>query len=90
VARCVIARTNAFTRQLFAKLKKIQPRQSQILVTENATDRTRGRVVTTEYGPAFFKRGEACDSFAPLLLGGRADRPMKNPASRRRSPAIHS
>jgi glycine/D-amino acid oxidase-like deaminating enzyme len=90
-ARCVIAATNAFTRQLFPELENIQPRQSQIMVTENAPDRTRGRVVTTEYGPAFFNqpRGEARDGFAPLLLGGGADRPMKNPESRRRSPAIH-
>src|SRR5262249_40986718 len=92
VARCVIAGTNAFTRELFPELEKIQPRQSQIMVTEHAPDRTRGKVVTTEYGPAFFNqpRGEARNGFAPLLLGGGADRPMRNPSSRRRSPAIHS
>jgi len=62
------------------------------MVTEHAPDRTRGKVVTTEYGPAFFNqpRGEARNGFAPLLLGGGADRPMRNPSSRRRSPAIHS
>jgi glycine/D-amino acid oxidase-like deaminating enzyme len=91
VTRFVIAATNAFTRDLFPELAKIEARQSQIMLTEHAPDRTRGRVVTTEYGPAFLNqpRAGARRGRAPLLLGGGADRPMKNPSSRRRSPAIH-
>ena len=91
IAGSVIVATNAFTRELFPELAGIQPRQSQIMVTEHAPDRARGRVVTTEYGPAFFNqpREAAHNGSAPLLLGGGADRSMRNPSSRRRSPAIH-
>jgi glycine/D-amino acid oxidase-like deaminating enzyme len=90
-ARCVVVATNAFTSQLFPELSAIRPFQSQIQVTEHAPDRTRGRVVTCEDGPAFFNqpRGEARNGRAPLLLGGGADRPMESPSSRRRSPKVH-
>jgi glycine/D-amino acid oxidase-like deaminating enzyme len=90
-ARRVVVATNAFTSQLFPQLTGIRPRQSQILVTEHAEDRTRGRVVTCNQGPFFFNqpRNGARDGRAPLLLGGGADRPMKNPHSRRRSLRVH-
>lgn len=90
-ARCVIVATNAFTSQLFPELRGIRPRQSQILVTEGAPDRTRGRVVTCNFGPVFINqpRDSAANGKAVLLLGGGADRPMLNPFSRRRSPLIH-
>ena len=92
VARRVIVATNAFTAELFPALGAIRPRQSQVMVTEHAPDRTRGRVVTTEDGPAFFSqpRDGARDGRAPLLLGGGQDRPMENPSSRRRSPQVHA
>jgi len=91
LARSVIVATNAFTRQLFPELSAIRPAQSQISVTEFAPDRCRGRVVTSEEGPAYFNqpRAGARDGMAPLLLGGGKDRPMSNPSSRRRSPQIH-
>jgi CRP-like cAMP-binding protein len=91
VARAVIVATNAFTAGLFPELKAIQPRQSQIMVTEHAPDRTRGRVVTTDVGPTFFNqpRDGAHGGRAPLIMGGGPDRPMNNPASRRRSPQVH-
>lgn len=87
----MVVGTNAFTAALFPELGDIRPRQSQILVTERAPDRTRGRVVTCEHGPAFFNqpRGGAHEGVAPLLMGGGPDRAMRNPWSRRRSPAIH-
>src|SRR5262249_35816167 len=55
-------------------------------------DRARGRVVTTELGPTFFNqpRGGLSNGRAPLLMGGGADRPMRNPSSRRRSPQAHA
>jgi glycine/D-amino acid oxidase-like deaminating enzyme len=89
--RSVIVATNAFTGDLFPELKAITPRQSQVMVTEHAPDRTRGRVVTTEIGPTFFSqpREGAHNGRAPLLMGGGHDRPMNNPASRRRSPQVH-
>ena len=91
VAGAVIAATNAFTAQLFPELREIRPRQSQIQVTELAPDRARGRVVTCEDGPVFFNqpRDGAVDGKAPLLMGGGADRPMRSPSSRRRSPQVH-
>ena len=91
VARCVIVATNAFTSQLFPELKAIRPYQSQVQVTELAPDRARGRVVTCEHGPAFFSqpREGARSGFAPLLMGGGADRPMRSPSSRRRSARVH-
>ena len=92
VARRVIVATNAFTRELLPEMRSISPRQSQIMLTEHALDRARGRTITTEQGPAFFNqpRAEARNGRAPLLFGGGNDRPMKNPASRRRSLAIHN
>ena len=47
--------------------------------------------MTTEIGPTFFSqpRGDARHGRAPLLMGGGRDRPMNNPASRRRSPQVH-
>ena len=91
VARSVIVATNAFTSQLLPELKAIRPYQSQVQVTELAPDRARGRVVTCEHGPAFFNqpRAGARGGLAPLLLGGGADRPMRSPSSRRRSPRVH-
>lgn len=91
IARGVIVATNAFTRQLFPELKNIRPYQSQVMVTEDAPDRVRGRIVTSERGPIFFNqpREGARAGRAALLMGGGHDRPMKNPASRRRSRAIH-
>jgi glycine/D-amino acid oxidase-like deaminating enzyme len=92
VARRVIVATNAFTRELLPEMRSISPRQSQIMLTEHALDRARGRTLTTEQGPAFFSqpRAGARNGRAPLLFGGGKDRPMKNPASRRRSLGIHN
>jgi FAD dependent oxidoreductase/cyclic nucleotide-binding protein len=92
VARRVIVATNAFTRELLPEMRSISPRQSQIMLTEHAMDRARGRTITTEQGPAFFNqpRTGASNGRAPLLFGGGNDRPMKNPASRRRSLGIHN
>jgi glycine/D-amino acid oxidase-like deaminating enzyme len=89
--RCVVVATNAFTSQLFPELAAIKPYQSQIQVTERAMDRTRGRVLTCDTGPAFVNqpRAGARAGSAPLLLGGGADRPMESPSSRRRSPRVH-
>jgi glycine/D-amino acid oxidase-like deaminating enzyme len=91
VARRVIVATNAFTRELLPEMRSISPRQSQIMLTEHAMDRARGRTITTEEGPAFFNqpRTGASNGRAPLLFGGGDDRPMKNPASRR-SLGIHN
>ncbi|MDQ6635055.1 MAG: FAD-dependent oxidoreductase [Gemmatimonadota bacterium] len=91
IARRVVVATNAFTRLLFPELGEIRPHQSQIQVTELAPDRARGRVVTCEDGPVFFNqpRNSARDGRAALLMGGGADRPMKSPSSRRRSPQVH-
>jgi len=87
----VIVATNAFTRDLLPELAAIRPRQSQVMVTEHAHDRTGGRIVTTEHGPTYFNqpRGGLRNGRAPLLLGGGADRLMANPSSRRRSRVIH-
>ncbi|HZO18560.1 MAG TPA: FAD-binding oxidoreductase, partial [Gemmatimonadaceae bacterium] len=92
IAGRVIVATNAFTSQLFPELGEIRPRQSQIQVTEYAPDRTRGRVVTCEDGPVFFNqpRDGARDGMAPVLMGGGADRPVRSPSSRRRSPRVHA
>ena len=92
IARTVIVATNAFTSQLFPELSAIVPHQSQIQVTERAPDRARGRVVTCEDGPVFYNqpRNSARDGMAPLLMGGGADRRMRSPASRRRSPHVHA
>jgi glycine/D-amino acid oxidase-like deaminating enzyme/CRP-like cAMP-binding protein len=91
VARRVIVATNAFTPQVLPELSAIQPYQSQIMLTEHVPDRTRGRVVTSEYGPVFFNQPRAglAHGRAPLLMGGGPDRPMRNPTSRRRSPSVH-
>jgi len=92
VAQKVICATNAFTRLLFPELKQIQPRQSQIMITEHAPDRAKGRIVTSEEGPVFFNQpfDGAAGGRAPLLMGGGMDRPMANPSSRRRSPHVHN
>jgi glycine/D-amino acid oxidase-like deaminating enzyme/CRP-like cAMP-binding protein len=88
----VIVATNAFTSRLLPELEAIRPFQSQIMVTEHAPDRAGGRVVTTEFGPTFFNqpRGGRTNGRAPLLMGGGADRLMRNPSSRRRSPQVHA
>lgn len=90
-AQALIVATNAFTSQLLPELGAITPAQSQISLTEFAPDRCRGRVVTSEDGPVYFNqpRAGARDGFAPLLLGGGKDRPMRNPSSRRRSAKVH-
>src|SRR5208282_4018099 len=71
VARRVIVATNAFTRELLPEMRSISPRQSQIMLTEHAMDRARGRTITTEEGPAFFNqpRTGASNGRAPLLFG---------------------
>jgi glycine/D-amino acid oxidase-like deaminating enzyme len=91
-AQRVIVATNAFTRELLPELSAIEPYQSQIVLTEDVADCTRGRVVTSDNGPVFFNqpREGARDGRAPLLMGGGADRPLKDPSSRRCSPLIHS
>lgn len=87
----VIVATNAFTSRLFPELDAIRPYQSQVMVTENAPDRARGRIVTCEDGPAFFNqpREGARNGTAPLLLGGGDDRPLDDPSSRKRSLDVH-
>ncbi len=92
VGRSVIVATNAFTRDLLPELSAIEPYQSQIIVTEHVADRARGRIVTSDSGPVFFNQpcAGARHGRAPLLMGGGDDRPMKNPASRRRSLAVHA
>jgi glycine/D-amino acid oxidase-like deaminating enzyme/CRP-like cAMP-binding protein len=91
MTRRVIVATNAFTSLLFPELGAIRAYQSQVQVTELAPDRARGRVITCEEGPAFFNqpRDAARGGSAPLLMGGGADRPMRSPSSRRRSPRVH-
>ena len=91
-ARRVIVATNAFTRELLPELAAIEPYQSQIVVTEHVPDRVRGRIVTSDNGPVFFNqpREGARDGRASLIMGGGEDRRMKNPSSRRRSPAVHA
>ena len=91
-ARCVIVATNAFTSELLPELGAIRSHQSQVQLTEFAPDRARGRVVTCENGPAFFcqPRESARQGFAPLLMGGGADRRMRSPSSRRRSSRVHA
>jgi glycine/D-amino acid oxidase-like deaminating enzyme/CRP-like cAMP-binding protein len=90
-ARRVIVATNAFTALLFPELRRIVPYQSQVMVTEDAPDRARGRICTCEDGPVFFNqpRTGARNGKAPLLMGGGADRPMKRASSRRRSVRVH-
>jgi glycine/D-amino acid oxidase-like deaminating enzyme len=89
-ARRVIMATNAFTRELLPEID-IAPYQSQVMVTEDVADRTRGRIVTCEEGPVYFNqpRGGLRDGRAPLVFGGGDDRPLANPRSRRRSRAVH-
>ena len=90
-AQTVILATNAFTKTLLPDLSAIQAYQSQIQVTERVADRVQGRIVTSDNGPVFFNqpRDGASYPYAPLLMGGGDDRPMKNPHSRRRSPKVH-
>jgi glycine/D-amino acid oxidase-like deaminating enzyme len=89
-ARCVVAATNAFTRELLPELP-IEPYQSQVMVTEEVEDRTGGRIVTSEEGPVYFNqpRGGLRDGRAPLVLGGGDDRPLADPRSRDRSEPVH-
>ncbi len=91
VARHVVVATNAFTSRLLPELANIRPHQSQIQVTDDAPDRARGRVITSELGPVFWNqpRDAARKGRAPVLMGGGADRPMANPRSRRRSIKVH-
>jgi glycine/D-amino acid oxidase-like deaminating enzyme len=89
-ARSVVVATNAFTRGLLPELA-IDPYQSQVMVTEDVADKTRGRIVTSEEGPVYFNqpRGGLREGRAPLVLGGGDDRPLEDPRSRRRSEAVH-
>jgi glycine/D-amino acid oxidase-like deaminating enzyme len=89
-ARCVVVATNAFTRALQPDLP-IDPYQSQVMVTEDVEDRTGGRIVTCEEGPVYFNqpRGGLRDGRAPLVFGGGDDRPLEDPRSRERVPAVH-
>ncbi|MBV9894636.1 MAG: FAD-dependent oxidoreductase [Chloroflexi bacterium] len=91
-SRRVILATNAFTSQLIPDLLAIRPFQSQVMVTEHAPDRARGRAITSDFGPVFLNQPRAGSAHgrAPLVLGGGADRPMRNPASRRRSSRVHA
>ncbi len=91
VARHVVVATNAFTSRLLPELANIRPHQSQIQVTDDAPDRARGRVITSEDGPVFWNqpRDGARKGRAPVLMGGGDDRPMANPSSRRRSIQVH-
>src|SRR5262249_33858788 len=52
----------------------------------------RGRIVTSDDGPVFFNqpREGAREGRACLIMGGGDDRPMQDPASRRRSPEVHA
>src|SRR5262249_44383179 len=88
----LIVATNAFTRDLLPELARIEPYQSQIMITEHVGDRARGRIVTSDDGPVFFNqpREGAREGRACLIMGGGDDRPMHNPASRRRSPEVHA
>ena len=90
-ARRVIVATNAFTREVLPELHAIEPRQSQIMVTEHAPDRMHGRLATSDLGPTYFNqpRSGARDGHAPLLMGGGKDRPIRDPSSRYRSLATH-
>lgn len=90
-ARVVVVATNAFTPQILPELSAIRAHHSQIMVTEHAPDLARGRIITSEEGPVFFNqpREGSSKGYAPLLMGGGADRPIKNPSSRRRSTEIH-
>jgi glycine/D-amino acid oxidase-like deaminating enzyme len=89
-ARSVIVAANAFTRELLPDLE-IAPYQSQVMVTEDVEDRTRGRIVTSEEGPVYFNqpRGGLRDGRAPLVFGGGDDRPLDDPRSRRRDEEVH-
>jgi glycine/D-amino acid oxidase-like deaminating enzyme/CRP-like cAMP-binding protein len=90
-ARTIVVATNAFTPQILPELSAIRAHQSQIMVTEQAPDLARGRIVTSDEGPVFFNqpREGASKGYAPLLMGGGADRPTKHPDARRRSTEIH-
>src|SRR5215217_4070473 len=61
------------------------------MLTVHARDRMHGRLVTSDWGPIYFNqpRSGEHDNRAPLLMGGGDDRPMRNPASRRRSRTTH-
>jgi glycine/D-amino acid oxidase-like deaminating enzyme len=89
-AQRVVVATNAFTRELLPDLP-IEPYQSQVMVTEDVEDRTRGRIVTSEDGPVYFNqpRGGLRNGIAPLVLGGGDDRPLADPRSRRCSASVH-
>lgn len=91
VTRRIIVAANAYIRELLPELHAIEPRQSQIMVTEDAPDRLRGRCVTSDRGPVYFNqpRSGAGAGRAPLLIGGGADRPMRDPRSRCRSLRTH-
>lgn len=90
-AKTVIAATNAFTSRLLPELQEIEPYQSQVMVTEHAPDKTKGRICTTDKGDLYFNqpRQGAYEGRAPLLMGGGLDRPLANPDVLKVSRAIH-
>lgn len=89
-AQYVIVATNAFTRDLLPELHALHPRHSQIMVTEHAQNRTRGRIVTSEIGPVYFHQPDHKNQDkAPLIMGGGPDRKVENPQSRDRSLEVH-
>ncbi len=94
-AKSVIVATNAFTSRLLPEMAAIQPYQSQVMVTEHAPDKTKGRICTTDKGDLYFnqpRQGAYVDregARAPLLMGGGLDRPLKDPDVLRVSRTIH-
>src|SRR5262249_13877560 len=72
-------------------LRASSPIKVKIMITEHVGDRARGRIVTSDDGPVFFNQPrEGAGEGACWIWGGGDDRPMHNPASRRRSPEVHA
>ncbi len=91
-AKNVISAVNAFTAKLHPELNAVKPFRSQVQVTEHVADVWHKRTVSSERGDFyghFTQRGSYTDADGrrrgPLLLGGGADRPMKDPDRPRRS-----
>lgn len=85
-AKHVVSAVNAFTASLLPELGAVKAYRSQVQVTEHAADVWHGRTVTAERGDFyghFTAQGAYRDAEGrrrgPLLLGGGADRPMKDP-----------
>lgn len=91
-AKNVISAVNAFTAKLHPELDAVKAYRSQVQVTEHVADVWHKRTVSSERGDFyghFTRRGSYTDAEGrrrgPLLLGGGADRPMKDPLRPRRS-----